>query len=96
MGPPAHRPLGAYCQRHGQRLGLPERLGDWSDAYALCAILDQCDDMPCNLLIGPTARDQFVNAPDPVPVAAAQKLRTYAQLADLAARGEVAGSSAAG
>jgi hypothetical protein len=86
----------AYCQRHGQRLGLPERLGDWSDTHALRAILDQGDDMPGNLLIGPAARDQFVNAPDPVPIAAAQKLRTYAQLADLAARGEVAGSSAAG
>ncbi|RYF52778.1 MAG: phosphatidylinositol kinase, partial [Comamonadaceae bacterium] len=86
----------AYCQRHGQRLGLPERLGDWSDTHALRAILDQGDDMPGNLLIGPTARDQFVNAPDPVPMAAAQKLHTYAQLADMAARGEVAGSSAAG
>lgn len=86
----------AYCQRHGQRLGLPERLGDWSDTHALRAILDQGDDMPGNLLIGPTARHQFVNAPDPVPIAAAQKLHTYAQLADLAARGEVAGSSAAG
>ncbi|UCU97603.1 type II toxin-antitoxin system HipA family toxin YjjJ [Acidovorax radicis] len=86
----------AYCQRHGQRLGLPERLGDWSDTHALRAILDQGDDMPGNLLIGPTARDQFVNAPDPVPIAAAQKLHSYAQLADLAARGEVAGSSAAG
>ena len=86
----------AYCQRHGQRLGLPERLGDWSDTHVLRAILDQGDDMPGNLLIGPTARDQFVNAPDPVPIAAAQKLRTYAQLADMAARGEVAGSSAAG
>lgn len=86
----------AYCQRHGQRLGLPERLGDWSDTHALRAILDQGDNMPGNLLIGPTARDQFVNAPDPVPIAAAQKLHTYAQLADMAARGEVAGSSAAG
>lgn len=62
----------AYCQRHGQRLGLPERLGDWSDTHALRAILDQGDDMPGNLLIGATARDQFVNAPDPVPIAAAQ------------------------
>ena len=61
----------AYCQRHGQRLGLPERLGDWSDTHALRAILDQGDDMPGNLLIGPTARDQFVNAPDPMPIAAA-------------------------
>lgn len=52
--------------------------------------------MPCYLLIGPTARDQFVNAPDPVPIAAAQKLHTYAQLANMATRGEVAGSSAAG
>ena len=77
-------------------MGLPERLGDWSDTHALRAILDQGDDMPGNLLIGPTARDQFVNAPDPVPIAAAQKLHTYARLADLAARGEVAGSSAAG
>lgn len=86
----------AYCQQHGQRLGLPERLADWSDTHALRAILDQGDDMPGNLLIGPTARHQPVNAPDPVPIAAAQKLHTYAQLADLDARGEVAGSSAAG
>lgn len=86
----------AYCQQHGQGLGLPERLADWSDTHALRAILDQAGDMPGNLLIGPTARDQFINAPGPAPIAAAQKLPTYAQLAHLAARGEVAGSSAAG
>lgn len=86
----------AYCQRHGQRLGRPERLGDWSHTHALRAILDQGGRHARQPAHRPTARDQFVNAPDPVPIAAAQRLPTYAQLADLAACGEVAGSSAAG
>lgn len=86
----------AYNQRHGARLGLPERLSDWGDTHALRALLLQGEDLPGNLLLGSAAREQFVNAPDPTPIAAANRLQAYAELAAAAVRGELHGSSAAG
>lgn len=86
----------AFNQRHGSRLGLPERLSDWSDTHALRALLLQGDDLPGNLLLGAAAREQFVHAPDPVPIAAADRPQAYAEWAAAAARGDLQGSSAAG
>lgn len=86
----------AYSQRHGSRLGLPERLSDWGDTHALRALLYQGSDLPGNLLIGSAARDDFVNAPQPLPIDSNQRLQAYVALAASAARGEVVGSSAAG
>ncbi|GKT21735.1 type II toxin-antitoxin system HipA family toxin YjjJ [Acidovorax sp. SUPP3334] len=86
----------AYNQRHGARLGLPERLSDWGDTHALRALLLQGDDLPGNLLLGSAAREQFVNAPAPTPIPAARRPRAYAELAAAATRGELQGSSAAG
>lgn len=86
----------AFNQRHGSRLGLPERLSDWSDTHALRALLLQGDDLPGNLLLGVAAREQFVNAPNPAPMAAADRPQAYAERAAAAARGDLQGSSAAG
>ncbi len=86
----------AYNQRHGARLGLPERLGDWSDTHVVRALLLQGDDLPGNLLLGAAAREQFVHAPPPVPIAVADKPQAYAERAAAAARGDLHGSSAAG
>ena len=86
----------AYNQRHGTRLGLPERLSDWSDTDVLRALLLQGSDLPGNLLLGSEALQQFVNAPPPVPIDTADKPRRYAELSAAAAQGEMPGSSAAG
>jgi HipA-like C-terminal domain len=86
----------AYNQRHGTRLGLPDRLEDWHDHHVLRALILQGEDLPGNLLIGDTARALFVNAPAPQPIARASKAQAYAALASAAARGELPGSSAGG
>lgn len=86
----------AFNQRHGGRLGLPERLNDWGDTHALRALLLQGDDLPGNVLLGAAAREQFVNAPAPLPIPAARRSQAYVELAAAATRGELQGSSAAG
>lgn len=86
----------AYSLQHGGPLGLPTRLADWNDTHVLRALLFQGGDLPGNLLIGQTARDQFVNMAPPRPVPVAGKVRAYAELAAAAARGEHHGSSAGG
>lgn len=86
----------AYAARHAAALGLPARLGDWSDEHALRALLAHGHDVVGNLLLGDLARDRFLSAPHPAPVAEAQKAEVYRQLALDAASGDVAGSSAGG
>ncbi|MBS0451526.1 MAG: type II toxin-antitoxin system HipA family toxin YjjJ [Proteobacteria bacterium] len=86
----------AYNQQHGARLGLPLRLADWSDTHVLRALLLQGDDLPGNLLVGDAARELFVNASVPEPIALAGKEQAYAELAAAATRGEHHGSSAGG
>lgn len=86
----------AYNQRHGARLGLPERLTDWTDTDVLRALLLQGSDLPGNLLLGSEALQQFINAPHPEAIGLADKPRRYAALAAAAAQGELPGSSAAG
>lgn len=94
------RPAGylgrAYAARHGGALGLPARLTDWTDTHALRALLANGEDMVGNLLLGDVARDRFVAATLPAPIAEAQKARRYAALARAAASGEQPGSSAGG
>lgn len=94
------RPAGylgrAYAARHGGALGLPARLPDWSDSHALRALLANGEDMVGNLLLGDMARDRFLAAPLPEPIAEAQKAGRYAALARAAASGEQPGSSAGG
>ncbi len=86
----------AYAARHGAELGLPERLGDWSDSHALRALLVHGHDVVGNLLLGDMARDRFLAAAVPAPISAEQKAEAYARLAQDAACGGSAGSSAGG
>jgi len=86
----------AYAARHGAELGLPQRLGEWTDTHVLRALLAHGHDMVGNLLLGDIARDRFLATPLPEPIPEEQKLDAYAQLAKDAARGEIPGSSAGG
>jgi hypothetical protein len=86
----------AYAARNASALGLPARLNDWSDTHALRALLAHGHDVVGNLLLGDVARERFLSAPLPVPVAQQDKAVVYRQLALDAASGEVPGSSAGG
>ncbi len=94
------RPLGflgrAYAAHHAAALGLPAKLNEWRDEHALRALLAHGHDVVGNLLLGDLARDRFLSAPLPNPVAQQDKAEVYRQLALDAASGEVAGSSAGG
>lgn len=94
------RPAGylgrAYAARHGGALGLPARLVDWSDSHALRALIANGEDVVGNLLLGEIARDRFLAAALPAPVAEAQKADRYVALAREAAGGNLPGSSAGG
>lgn len=85
----------AYAARHGAALGLPTRLGDWSDRHALRALLAHGHDMVGNLLLGDAARDRFLAAaPEPIPEA--ELPAHYTRLAQEAAQGDIPGTSAGG
>lgn len=86
----------AYAARHAAALGLPTRLGDWSDDHVLRALLEHGHDVVGNLLLGDLARNHFLSTPLSAPVAEEQKAEVYRQLALDAASGEVAGTSAGG
>ncbi len=86
----------AYVARHGTALGLPARLGDWSDTDALRALLVHGHDPVGNLLLGDAARDQFLAIQTGKPITAANKPANYTRLAREAAQGEAPGSSAGG
>ena len=86
----------AYAARHGADLGLPPRLGDWTDTHALRALLARGHDLIGNLLPGDAARAHFLATPLPDPIPHPHKPEAYAQLAREAARGELPGSSAGG
>lgn len=86
----------AYARQNAQRLSLPERLSDWSDAHVLQALRQHGGDLAGNLLIGEQAEQMFINAAPPQPIALAGKAVQYAALARAAEAGEIPGSSAAG
>jgi hypothetical protein len=86
----------AFGRQFAQALGLPERISEWSDTHVMRALKAQGADLPGNLLIGDLARQHFLHAPDPTPIAQADRPGAYAELARAAERGEVAGSSAGG
>ena len=81
-----------YAEHHATALGLPTRLAEWSDAHMLRALMAHGDDVVGNLLLGDIAREHFINASPPVPVAPTQ----YPALAAAAERGDLPGSSAGG
>lgn len=86
----------AWANRHGNRLGLPGRLNEWSDSDAIKALLDHGHDPVGNLLLGDTAREHFLTRPASTPIARQDKPETYVSLARQAAIGELPGSSAGG
>ncbi|MEG0921049.1 MAG: type II toxin-antitoxin system HipA family toxin YjjJ [Comamonas sp.] len=86
----------AYARQNAERLSLPQRLSDWSDTHVIQALQQSGGDLPGNLLMGEQAEQRFINAPLPEPVALADKLAAYAQLAGAAESGELPGSSAGG
>ena len=86
----------AWANRHGNRLGLPGRLNEWSDSDAIKALLAYGHDPVGNLLLGDTAREHFLTWPASTPIARQDKPETYASLARQAAAGELPGSSAGG
>lgn len=82
----------AYAEHHAAALGLPVRLNEWSDTHILRALVAHGHDVVGNVLLGDIAREQFIEAPSPVPVAEAR----YPELAAAAERGDAPGSSAGG
>lgn len=86
----------AYAVRHGLEIGLSSKLNEWNDTDAMRALLAHGYDVVGNLLLGDTARNHFVNAPEPNLISAQQKAESYARLASEAASGEIPGSSAGG
>ena len=86
----------AYAARFGAELGLPNTLKEWTDSHAIRALLVHGHDSVGNLLIGPIARDKFINMPEPAPIPSSEKLPTYASMAIGAAEGDSPGSSAGG
>ena len=86
----------AYATRHGIELGLPERLNDWSDTHVLRALLAHGHDVVGNFLLGDAARNRFLSTSIPIPISEQKKAAEYVNLANEAAFGEIAGSSAGG
>lgn len=86
----------AYAASHSTLLGLPTNVSEWSDTHALRALLGHGQDPAGNLLLGDVAREHFLNASLPPPVAPESKPHEYAQLARAAMLGDVATSSAGG
>jgi len=86
----------AYAARYATALGLPAQLAEWSDTDVLRALMAHGHDAVGNVLLGDAARDRFMDASAPEPVAMHVKSAAYAQLAQDAARGDVPGSSAGG
>lgn len=86
----------AFCRNHGGALALPENLAFWGDSHVLQALQQHGADLAGNLLVGERAFQQFMNSGPLEAIAAADRPAHYGALAAAAARGEVAGSSAAG
>lgn len=86
----------AYAAHQGASLGLPSKLNDWTDTDHIRALLAQGYDTVGNLLLGESAREQFLNAAEPNVITDALKPQEYARLAFDAARGGIPGSSAGG
>ncbi len=86
----------AFAQRHAAALALPADVNVWSDRHVLRALAAQGHDAVGNVLVGDTARDQFLALPPPEPVPRRQRGAVYAARAAQALAGDVPGSSAGG
>lgn len=86
----------AHAARYGADLGLPATLKEWTDSHAIRALLVHGHDLVGNLLIGTSARDKFIRAPEPECIREVDKTTAYASLAMGASAGDSPGSSAGG
>lgn len=86
----------AYASRVASTLGLSPDVREWSDTDAIRALLIHGHDAVGNLLLGDTARDHFLAAPNPDPVVQRDKGCAYVELAQQASQGNLPGSSAGG
>jgi hypothetical protein len=86
----------AFAQRYAEALSLPKSISDWTDRHVLKALVARGQDTVGNLLLGEAARQAFLAAELPVPVAAASRPEAYARLAAQASEGELPASSAGG
>ena len=86
----------AYATRHGHDLGLPDRLGDWTDTDALRALLKHGHDAVGNLLLGDISRERFLTETFPDVITEEQTAEAYARLATATASGDIPGTSAGG
>lgn len=80
----------ALAQRRAGALRLPPSTNDWSDRHVLRALTTFGDDLVGNLLLGDAARDRFLSAGTPKPIARSERATAYARLAALASQGELA------
>ncbi len=93
------RPQGFLGRQFGQRwareLGLPADILRWNEDAVLAALLLHGDDAPGDFVLGDTALERALrDAPATMPATAREQ--RYAELAQAALAGELAGSSAAG
>ena len=90
--------LGAVFANRHRELALAPDPASWSDDDALLALATAGEDMPGDIVIGEASAQRFyaMRAHDVDVVAAADRPRRYAALADEAIRGVVGGASASG
>lgn len=86
----------AFAHKNAKQLGLPERLGDWSDSDVLQALNFFGDDLPGNLLVGERSEQVFINQPLPTALGFDERGQAYVALSAKADAGDIAGSSAGG
>jgi len=83
----------AYASAHAAGLGLSPNPEHWSDTEVIRALLAHGGNAIGDLLVGASAREQFLEMPAPRPV---DRAVDYPALARAAAAGEAPGSSAGG
>jgi hypothetical protein len=86
----------AFAQQHAAALGLPAAVHTWTDRHVLRALATQGFDGVGNLLVGDTAREQFLRSAVPAALPRAGRGAAYARRAAQALAGDVPGSSAGG
>lgn len=94
------RPQGFLGRIWGKSVATKLQLTDdirlWSEDHILLALSRQADDMSGNLLIGEQSYQNWLAAPDAIPIEPANKLARYTELSQMALAGEMVGSSVGG
>lgn len=86
----------AWARQHAAALGLPAQMPLWQDHQVLRALIAGGSDCSGHFLLGADNRARFLAEPLPEPLAETEKTAVYPQLAEQAAHGGMAGSSAGG